>query len=145
MHAYRQCLSLDCLAFRAKYIVKYLPAMPLFCLGYRGAACTLSRKNPGGEISMRYPCSICHQQRCRSHCRCARDGSASGKAAGRPAPAAHAKAQPKAQPKAVATSPRPPQVVAVAPVGRASALHVEVLGTAAWWASLLQAVGGARF
>ena len=99
----------------------------------------------GGAISMRYPCCNCGQLRCRSHCRCARDGSLSGHARGRPAlgAVARAKAKAKAQPKAAAApppaQPAPPDLAA-APVGRAPALHADVLDAATWWASLLQTV-----
>ena len=91
---------------------------------------------------MRYPCTHCGQQRCRTHCRCARDGTASGLAMGRPSAAALAKATAKAQPKQAA-APRPaPAPLAVAPVGRASPLQVEVMDPEAWWTSLLQTVRG---
>ena len=94
---------------------------------------------------MRSPCGKCSQLRCRSHCQCARDGSLSGRTRGHPTPAsvARASAKAKAQPKAAA-SPPPVQpaspVLAVAPVGRAPALHVDVMDASRWWASLLQTV-----
>ncbi len=79
---------------------------------------------------MRYKCPRCRERRCRTHCRCGRDGSAQGRRAPRP------QAKPKAMPKAQAA---PPAAVA-APVGRPAALAVEVLGTRAWWDRLLREI-----
>ena len=73
--------------------------------------------------------------RCRTFCKCGRDGSVTGWAAGRPATAVP---QPQA-PSAAA----PVEVEVVAPRGRPAALALEVLTATAWWAALLGAVSGA--
>ena len=97
--------------------------------------CTLSRARRGQAISIRGPCQQCGERRCRTHCKCGRDGSATGWAAGRPATALP---QPRA-PSAAA----PVEVEVVAPRGRPAALALEVLTATAWWAALLGAVSGA--
>ena len=47
--------------------------------------CRMSRAHPGQAIQLRGPCSRCGERRCRSHCRCARNGNLIGQSAGRPA------------------------------------------------------------
>ena len=118
------------------------------CVGiiHSGLQCTLSRKHPGQPISLRAPCTRCHERRCRTHCRCGRTGTAVGRAGGRPAPKAaaapqpKAKAKPKAMPKAVAV---PPPVVVAGPAGPMSQLSMERLRPPEWHRAIVEAVATA--
>jgi hypothetical protein len=114
------------------------------CRGvFGGAPCALSRANPGGPIQIRGRCSRCNERRCRSHCRCARNGWVTGWQAGRPGPKAAPKAIAKAKAKAFAAPPPPPPPppviapIAVPPVGRPAALAMEVLPKGPWMQRML--------
>ena len=91
---------------------------------HTGAACRLSRAHPGQAISIRGTCIRCVERRCRSHCRCGRQGTAVGLQAGRPG-----------------AGPAPihvvPPVAVPGPVGAPNNLAVEVLPTLAWFRKMI--------
>jgi hypothetical protein len=72
--------------------------------------CDLSRDGAGDPIKKNAACATCGEWRCKTHCGCGRNGSATGRSAARPGAtgAPMAQAVPKAQPKAI------PQVAAKA-------------------------------
>ena len=113
------------------------------------SACTLSRVRPGCPMQIRGKCDRCAERRCRTHCRCGRNGWATGQAAGRPSPLgiAQAKPQAKAQAKAKAhavAAPAPAVPPVILPVGRPSMLSVDLLETTEWFQELMTEIRGAR-
>ena len=88
------------------------PAMKYFCCGsITGEPCRLSRSHPGGKCTIKKApglpgvCRVCNERRCRNHCRCKRDGTATGRNNGRGSSPRRplVEAQPQAQ-----VEPRPP-------------------------------------
>ena len=111
------------------------------CLGVAGSAVKCNCARNGGAVSLRRKCAKCREQRCRSHCRCARDGQLLGRARARPGASAKAQAKAKAKAKAVAAPVRP--LPPAAPVGRPSGVTADVLDVDDWFAGLLADVRGA--
>ena len=109
---------------------------------HSGRQCTLSRAKPGQPICIRGPCDRCRESRCRTHCRCGRNGTAKGRQAGRPTSRASATA---ASPSAVSSSATsaPASGLGLAPVGRPAALTYTLMTIHAWWEQLIEAVSGA--
>jgi hypothetical protein len=67
--------------------------------------CTLARNGSGNPSYRSSACSKCDEWRCKTHCRCGRQGTAKGRHAARPGvPAAKAKAKAKAK---AAPAPQP--------------------------------------
>ena len=56
------------------------------CEGYfpSGRTCKASRSQPGQKVCIKGPCLKCRERRCKSHCRCGRQGTAIGRSAARP-------------------------------------------------------------
>lgn len=75
--------------------------------------CTLARDGSGDPIKVTSPCRACGEWRCKTHCRCGRQGTALGRRAPRPgqpqAAAAKAVAAPKALAKAAAKAVAAPR------------------------------------
>ena len=61
-------------------------AMGAKCEGYfpSGRPCKASRSQPGQKVCIKGPCGKCRERRCKSHCRCGRQGTAIGRSAARP-------------------------------------------------------------
>ena len=104
-----------------------------WCKGdlHTGARCQLSRVRPKQAISIRGPCSKCGERRCKTHCRCGRQGTATGRSAPRPT---------RIQTVIRAAPVRRPADFAARPVGAPAALGFQVLSVSLWWSSLLQEV-----
>ena len=85
--------------------------------------CTLSTKRRGQPKVMSKPCSICHEYRCRDHCRCARKQQLSGRSKGRGGVKASASSSSSSSSSSSLTQP-------VVPVGRAPAPSTKLLSGA---------------
>ena len=85
---------------------------------------------------MRYPCSRCGEQRCRTHCKCGREGAVTGRHAGR----GRARSE-GAAPRVIAAVQQPS---VPRPVGAPSQLAVHVLSTADWYRQMLEGMHMAR-
>ena len=98
---------------------------------HTGARCRCSRARPGEAISIRGPCTRCHERRCKTHCRCGRQGTATGRSAARPS-----------RILGVLRAAPVPRLAnfAARPVGAPAALGFQVLSVSLWWASLLKEV-----
>ena len=102
---------------------------------HTGARCRLSRVRPGEAISIRGPCRKCNERRCKTHCRCGRQGTAVGRSAARPT---------RVVQRVLRAAPAPrPAHFAARPVGAPAALGFQVLSVSLWWSSLLQEVQNA--
>ena len=104
---------------------------------HTGARCKRKKDGSGEAATLNSACSRCREWRCRAHCRCGRQGSATGRHAPRPGlqPRAKAKARPAPAP---ASAPASANEVAVPrPVGRPAALSTEVFMDNSWRARLL--------
>ena len=57
----------------------------LRCVGVHRSRqkCTLARNGFGGAVILKRVCDDCEEQRCKAHCRCAREGTAEGRRASR--------------------------------------------------------------
>ena len=109
------------------------------CIGIVGGGgkCKLSRVKPGARMNIRGPCGRCGERRCRTHCRCGRNGTAQGRSAARPLKRAALEAvDDVAVSGATAAS-------ALAPIGRPSPLAVDVLKVEEWWDRVLEELSGA--
>ena len=119
-HAAHFCRGDDCSA-----------AMGAKCKGHFGSGrpCKASRSKPGQQVCIKGPCSVCNEPRCKSHCRCGRDGTAVGRAAARPGHGAQKFGVP-----AVVSRSAPP----TASGSRLPSLDVEVLEGDVWFARLAE-------
>ena len=100
-------------------------------------------------MQIRVKCDRCAERRCRTHCRCGRNGWATGQAAGRPSPLgiAQAKPQAKAQAKAKAqavAAPAPAVPPVILPTSRPSMVSVDLLETTEWFQEHMTKIRGAR-
>ena len=108
------------------------PSNGMECLGElpSKALCTLARDGSGNPIVLNKLCWGCGEQRCRRHCKCARDKTANSK--GRKA--ARSSVGNKV---AVSSQKEPPRAASlapvVAPVGRASPASNELLAAGEWY------------
>ena len=103
--------------------------------------CRLARDGSKNAICLNKACKRCREWRCRSHCRCGREGTATGRAAARPCAAA---AVQRAGAKA---APRPPQLaveaLATNPVGRPATTSADVFADNSWRQGALEEVAKA--
>ena len=102
------------------------------CRTLGGRLCTLHTKRPGEPIVLSQRCPYCAEWRCRTHCKCGREGTATGRSAPRARrpvqqPRAVAKAAPKAHPQ---PQPQPQPLAPV--VGRPAAMGVDVISDGSW-------------
>jgi len=112
------------------------------CKLINGHKCTLHTKRRGFPKSLSQPCKACSEWRCKKHCRCGRQGTATGRSAARiygvaQQPAPKAMAQAKAKAAAAPVHPR-------APVGPPPVDSCLRLRQADWWADLVEAVANSR-
>ena len=100
--------------------------------------CTLGKR---GVVQLRGKCKRCTEKRCRSHCRCARQGTLTGRECARVGAAAKAKAKAESAPRIV---PVNQPLALVSPlVGRPAALRAELLRKTEWWRRLQEEVSTA--
>ena len=117
-----------------------MPSKGRRCLGIlRGAKCKRARGGTGEAVTLNKACSRCREWRCREHCRCGRQGTATGRAAARCACQPQAKAAAKAQ----ASPAQPEEVVVPKPLGRPAAQDTQVFSDNAWRAQVLEEIASA--
>lgn len=104
-----------------------------------GADCELKKDGSGEKCTLNSACDKCREWRCKTHCRCGRQGTATGRSAARSRsrPQAKAKAKPQARPA------QPQEVVALRPRGRPASLATDVFDDGSWRARLLEDISGA--
>ena len=112
-----------------------------------GHRCRMSRDGKGHAIRLNKACRVCGEWRCRTHCKCGREGTAHGWQAprGRVPEAEQPRPKAKARPRSTESRPIPPSepVYSVVPAGRPAQLDTEVYADAAWWPVLLAEVAEA--
>jgi hypothetical protein len=100
--------------------------------------CTVGKH---GAVQLRGKCKRCHEKRCRSHCRCARQGTLIGRQCARPS--AVAKAKPKAAPAPRVVRANQALAAAAPLVGRPAAPRTDLLKKEEWWRRMLEEVNAA--
>jgi hypothetical protein len=127
-----------------------MPSKGPVCEGVLGNdhRCRMSRDGRGHAISLNKACLVCKEWRCKTHCKCGREGTARGwhaprgKALEEEHPRPKAKARPRSSESARATSSSEPSY-SVVPVGRPANLDTEVYADATWWPVLLEEIAAA--
>ena len=89
--------SKACSQHRTALDIATMPAKSRRCLGVINGTlkCTLARNGSKAPIVVTRACRRCREWRCRTHCRCGRQGHLQGRQAARPGAPAEAKVQPK--------------------------------------------------
>ena len=111
--------------------------MPIYCEGtLRGHTCRASRKRDGKRATISGPCDRCGEKKCRKHCACGRNGTATGRNAARGS-------RPQVQ-VPVVTSPTTmqplPETVVTRPAGRPPPLSLRMMTEQDLFDELLPAV-----
>ena len=115
--------------------------MPVYCGGtLSGRPCRASRKYPGERATIVGPCEVCEEKKCRKHCACGRDGTATGRNAARGSPPQ----TPVPKVSSVALSQPLPEASVPRPVGRPSPLSLQMLTEQTFFEELLPAVRNAN-
>ena len=114
------------------------------CTTLSGRQCTLSRKFPGQPVVCPNRCRVCFEFRCKTHCKCGRDGTALGRNAPRTLATVRRNLlqQTSLPPAAPSTEEEPPRKLT--PAGPPSPTDWCLLSNAEWWAELLRLVRSAR-
>ena len=101
--------------------------------------CMRARDGSGDAVALNGNCRHCGEQRCKAHCKCARDGSVNAK--GRKA-ARGVSAEKPAHRGAYVAKPSPPSAPTV-PVGRASAPSCVLMDASDWYEKCCDAISKA--
>ena len=97
-----------------------------------GEDCDLKKDGSGEACTLNSACDKRREWRCKAHCRCGRQGTATGRSAAR------SRSRPQAKAKAQARPAQPQEVVALRPRGRPASLATEVFDDGSWRAKLLE-------
>ena len=108
------------------------------CRLISGRLCTLHTKQKGMPKTLLVPCKVCKEWRCKDHCKCGREGTATGRNRARNYGAALG-ARPRT--RIVVPAPDP---VPVVPVARPVADTNMRMDSAEWWRQVLAAVENAK-
>jgi hypothetical protein len=100
---------------------------------HSSSKCKLSRSSHGQPIQIKGPCKTCSERRCRTHCKCGRNKTATGQRAARPGGNGQT-VKPKVE------TPPKDQVVAQAKAAGLGRLGVTVYRDASWFQACLEEV-----